>query len=69
MLYLAEEVFFVGRRQKSRRSVRLTASPSARGGGPVTLCIQEEFFALTRRKKADRHNWLTPVNAPVAVTA
>jgi branched-chain amino acid aminotransferase len=34
--------------------------------GPITRKIQEEFFALTGGKKADRHNWLTHVNAPVA---
>ncbi len=34
--------------------------------GPVTRRIQEEFFALTSGTKQDRHNWLTPVNAPVS---
>jgi branched-chain amino acid aminotransferase len=33
---------------------------------PITRKIQEEFFALTSGKKADRHNWLTHVNTPVA---
>ena len=36
--------------------------------GPITRKIQEEFFAVTNGKKADRHNWLTHVNAPVAAT-
>jgi hypothetical protein len=27
--------------------------------------LQAEFFALTSGAKPDRHNWLTPVNAPV----
>ena len=34
--------------------------------GPITRKLQEEFFAITSGSKADRHNWLTPVNAPVA---
>jgi branched-chain amino acid aminotransferase len=69
MLYLAEEVFFVGTAAEVTpvRSIdRITIGKGV--AGPVTLCIQEEFFALTSGKKADRHNWLTPVNAPVAVT-
>jgi branched-chain amino acid aminotransferase len=34
--------------------------------GPITKKIQEEFFALTSGNKPDRHNWLTPLRAPVA---
>jgi branched-chain amino acid aminotransferase len=33
--------------------------------GPVTRKLQEEFFAITSGSKPDRHNWFTPVNAPV----
>ena len=69
MLYLAEEVFFVGTAAEVTpvRSIdRITIGKGA--AGPVTLRIQEEFFAMTSGKKADRHNWLTPVNVPVAVT-
>jgi len=32
---------------------------------PITKRLQEEFFALVGGKKPDRHNWLTPVSAPV----
>ena len=39
--------------------------------GPVTTAIHDEFFAIVNGKKADRHNWLTPVKVkveePVAV--
>jgi branched-chain amino acid aminotransferase len=33
--------------------------------GPITRKLQEEFFAITSGNKPDRHNWLTPVSAPV----
>jgi branched-chain amino acid aminotransferase len=67
MLYIADEVFFVGTAVEVTpiRSVdKITIGKGV--AGPITRRIQEEFFALTSGKKADRHNWLTPVNAPVA---
>jgi branched-chain amino acid aminotransferase len=69
MLYLADEVFFVGTAAEVTpvRSIdRLTIGKGV--AGPVTLRLQEEFFAVTSGKKPDRHNWLTAVNAPVAAT-
>jgi branched-chain amino acid aminotransferase len=69
MLYIADEVFFVGTAAEVTplRSIdRITIGKGV--AGPVTLRIQEEFFAVTSGRKADRHNWLTPVNAPVAVS-
>jgi branched-chain amino acid aminotransferase len=69
MLYIADEVFFVGTAAEVTplRSIdRITIGKGV--AGPVTLRIQEEFFAVTSGRKADRHNWLTTVNAPVAVT-
>ncbi len=67
MIYVADEVFFVGTAVEVTpiRSIdKITIGSGV--AGPVTRRIQEEFFALTSGKKADRHNWLTPVNAPVA---
>ena len=61
------EIFFVGTAVEVTpiRSVdKITIGKGV--AGPVTRRIQEEFFALTSGKKPDRHNWLTPVNAPVA---
>jgi branched-chain amino acid aminotransferase len=69
MLYLADEVFFVGTAVEVTpiRSVdKITIGKGV--AGPVTRRIQEEFFAVTTGRKADRHNWLTPVNAPVAAS-
>ncbi len=69
MLYLADEVFFAGTAAEVTpvRSIdRITIGKGV--AGPVTLRIQEEFFALTSGKKPDRHNWLTLANAPVAAS-
>jgi branched-chain amino acid aminotransferase len=69
MVYLVDEVFFVGTAVEVTpiRSIdKITIGQGV--AGPITRRIQEEFFALTSGKKADRHNWLTPVNAPVAAS-
>src|SRR5260221_6879722 len=65
MLYIADEVFFVG------TAVEVTPIRSGDkivvgkgGAGPITRQIQQEFFALTSGKTPDRHGWMTPVNAP-----
>jgi branched-chain amino acid aminotransferase len=66
MLYLADEVFFCGTAVEITpiRSIdRIKIGIGERG--PITRRIQEEFFALVEGKKPDRHNWLSPVNAPV----
>ena len=67
MLYLADEVFFVGTAVEVTPIRSIDKIIIGKGvAGPVTRRIQEEFFALTSGKKPDRHHWLTPVNAPVA---
>jgi branched-chain amino acid aminotransferase len=37
--------------------------------GPITKRIQDEFFAITSGKKADRHSWLTPIGVPAPAAA
>ncbi len=67
MLYIADEVFFTGTAAEITplRSVdRITVGAGRRG--PITKRLQEEFFAILTGAKPDRHNWLTPVAAPVA---
>ena len=67
MLYIADEVFFTGTAAEITplRSVdRITVGAGRRG--PITKRLQEEFFAILTGSKPDRHNWLTPVAAPVA---
>jgi branched-chain amino acid aminotransferase len=65
MLYLADEVFFVGTAVEVTpvRSVDKiqvgTGTP-----GPVTMAIQRAFFECVRGEVPDRHGWLTPVEIP-----
>jgi len=67
MLYIADEVFFVGTAVEVTPIRSVDHIVVGKGAcGPITKKLQEEFFALTSGAKPDRHNWLTPVNAPVA---
>jgi branched-chain amino acid aminotransferase len=69
MLYIADEVFFVGTAVEITPIRSVDHIQVGKGvAGPVTRKLQEEFFALTSGTKSDRHNWLTPVNAPVAAS-
>jgi len=70
MLYISDEVFFVGTASEVTpiRSIdKIKIGVGQRG--PVTKRIQDEFFALTSGRKPDRHTWLTPVGVPVTVGA
>ncbi len=67
LLYIADEVFFTGTAAEITplRSVdRITIGAGRRG--PITKRLQDEFFAILSGAKPDRHNWLTPVAAPVS---
>ena len=67
MLYVADEVFFVGTAAEITpiRSVdRIQVGIGQ--AGPIAQRLQEEFFALTSGSKPDRHHWLTPVSVPVS---
>ena len=67
MLYIADEVFFVGTAVEVTPIRTVDKIQIGKGmAGPITRRLQEEFFAITSGNKPDRHNWLTPVNAPVA---
>jgi branched-chain amino acid aminotransferase len=70
MLYIADELFFCGTAVEVTpiRSVdRVMIGNGTRG--PVTKRIQDEFFAITSGKTADRHGWLTPVGVPAPAVA
>ena len=55
------------RRRNHADPLASTTSRSAKASpAPSRARLQEEFFAITSGNKPDRHNWLTPVNAPVA---
>ena len=69
MLYIGDEVFFVGTAVEVTPIRSIDKIIIGKGvAGPITRRIQEEFFAVTSGQKPDRHNWLTPVNAPVAAS-
>jgi branched-chain amino acid aminotransferase len=66
MLYIADEVFFVGTAVEVTpiRSVdRITVGAGKRG--PLTEKIQNAFFAIVEGRTDDTHGWLTPVAQPV----
>ena len=66
MLYIADEVFFVGTAVEVTPIRSVDKIVVGKGvAGPITRQIQQEFFALTSGKTPDRHRWMTPVNAPV----
>lgn len=70
MLYVADEVFFVGTAVEVTPIRSVDKIQVGKGvAGPITRRLQEEFFAITSGNKPDRHGWLTPINAPVAVAS
>jgi len=69
MLYIADEVFFVGTAVEITPIRSVDRIQVGKGvAGPITRRLQEEFFAVTSGNKPDRHNWLTPVHVPVGTT-
>ena len=70
MLYIANEVFFVGTAVEITPIRSVDHIQVGKGvAGPITRRLQEEFFAITSGTKPDRHNWLAPVNAPVGAAS
>jgi len=70
LLYIADEVFFVGTAVEVTpiRSVdKIKVGAGTRG--PVTEAIQRRFFEIVRGEAADRYGWLTYVPAAATVTA
>lgn len=62
MLYICDELFMTGTAAEVTpvRSVdQIVIGSGSRG--PVTKQIQDEFFAIVKGDKKDRHGWLTPV--------
>jgi branched-chain amino acid aminotransferase len=67
LLYIADEAFFTGTAAEVThlRSVdRIMVGDGSMG--PITSALHEEFFGIVNGLKADRYNWLTPVNVKVA---
>jgi branched-chain amino acid aminotransferase len=70
MLYIADEVFFVGTAVEVTpiRSVdKVTVGRGRRG--PVTAAIQQKFFQIVKGEAPDIHGWLQPVHAPEAAAS
>lgn len=67
MLYISDEVFFVGTAAEITpiRSVDKIQIGEGRRG-PVTTALQQAFFDYVNGVVPDRHNWLTYVDVPVA---
>src|ERR1700732_1668494 len=66
MLYIVDEVFFAGTAVEITPIRSVDHIQVGKGvAGPITRKLQEDFFAITSGTKPDRHNWLTPVSAPV----
>ena len=70
MLYIADEVFFVGTASEVSPIRSIDRQKIGDGKrGPITKRLQDEFFAIAEGTKPDRHGWLSPVNVPVTATA
>jgi branched-chain amino acid aminotransferase len=70
MLYIVDEVFFVGTASEVSPIRSIDKYKIGNGKrGPIAKQLQEEFFAIAEGRKPDRHAWLTPVNVPVAAPA
>ena len=70
MLYIADEVFFVGTAVEVTpiKSVDRVKVGSGRRG-PVTAAIQERFFQIVRGDAPDTHGWLHYVNSRETATS
>jgi branched-chain amino acid aminotransferase len=72
MLYLADEVFFVGTAAEITPLKSIDRIPVGNGKrGPITEMLHKEFFAIVEGHKPDRHGWFThvPVASAAAVAA
>jgi branched-chain amino acid aminotransferase len=67
MLYVADEVFFVGTAVEVTPIKSVDKIKVGKGRrGPVTQAIQERFFQIVRGDAPDTHGWLQFVDEPVA---
>ena len=69
MLYIGDEVFFVGTAAEITpiKSIDKIQIGSGRRG-PVTTALQQAFFDYVNGVVPDRYNWLLPVEIPAAAT-
>jgi branched-chain amino acid aminotransferase len=69
MLYLADEVFFVGTAVEITPVRSIDKMAIGNGGrGPITTALQQAFFDYINGVVPDRHNWLTYAEMPTSAT-
>ena len=67
MLYIADEVFFVGTAVEVTPIRTVDKVKVGRGRrGPITADLQEKFFRIVKGEAPDPYGWLQPVNVPTA---
>ena len=65
MLYIADEVFFVGTAVEVTPIRTVDKVKIGRGRrGPVTEALQQKFFQIVKGEAPDPYGWLQPVNVP-----
>jgi branched-chain amino acid aminotransferase len=65
MLYVADEVFFVGTAVEVTPIKSVDKLRIGRGRrGPITEAIQQRFFQIVKGEAADPYGWLQPVDVP-----
>lgn len=70
MLYIADEVFLVGTATEITPVRSIDRIKIATGQpGPITRRLQQEYFAILKGQKPDRHQWLTVVKQPAPQTS
>jgi branched-chain amino acid aminotransferase len=70
MLYIADEVFFVGTAVEVTPIRSIDRIKVGRGRrGPVTEAIQQKFFQIVKGETPDTHGWLQPVYKPETATS
>ncbi|HNT37291.1 MAG TPA: branched chain amino acid aminotransferase, partial [bacterium] len=61
-LYIADEVFLTGTAAEITPVTTIDNITIADGErGPITKAVQDEFFAILKGTKEDKHNWLSHV--------
>jgi branched-chain amino acid aminotransferase len=70
MLYIADEVFFVGTAVEVTPIKSVDRAKIGRGRrGPITEALQQRFFQIVKGEAPDTHGWLQPVYAVEAATS
>ena len=70
MLYIADEVFFVGTAVEVTPIKSVDQIKVGRGRrGPITEALQQRFFEIVKGEAPDTHGWLQHLERPQAATS